>query len=310
MTAGIIVAIMITPIITSITREVFATTPAVQKEATYGLGATRWEMIRGAVFPHSRGGVVAAVMIGFGRAIGETIAVALLDRRSQQLSAHLFGPGDTLASIIANQFGEATRHPAGRAHRDGCRAVRAHDRRRHPRPRHRGALDRALGVRHDRGDRRPLPLDDAGPQVRARAGAQTCIATGAHLLVFLVALVPLVFVIVYVVQRGSEVFCWDFLTEADPVLRPVAGGGMGPAVVGTLVITGAAALMAIPLGVLGGIYLNEYGGKKPLARLMRFLSEVMTGVPSIVMGLFIYTFVVLRHRGAQRRSPARWRWRA
>ena len=68
---------------------------------------------------------------------------------------------------------------------------------------------------------------------------------------------------------------------------------MGPAVVGTLLITGAAALMAIPLGVLGGIYLNEYGGKRPLARLIRFLSEVMTGVPSIVMGLFIYTFVVL-----------------
>jgi phosphate transport system permease protein len=58
-------------------------------------------------------------------------------------------------------------------------------------------------------------------------------------------------------------------------------------------ITGAASLMAIPLGVLGGIYLNEYGGKQPLARLIRFLSEVMTGVPSIVMGLFIYTFVVL-----------------
>ena len=68
---------------------------------------------------------------------------------------------------------------------------------------------------------------------------------------------------------------------------------MYPAVVGTLVITGAASLLAIPLGVLGGIYLNEYGGRSPMARLVRFLSEVMTGVPSIVMGLFIYTFVVL-----------------
>jgi phosphate transport system permease protein len=108
MTAGIIVAIMITPIVTSLTREVFATTPLSLKEASYALGATRWEMIRGSVFPHSRGGVVAAVMIGLGRAIGETIAVALLVGSSQQISAHLFGPGDTLASIIANQFGEAT----------------------------------------------------------------------------------------------------------------------------------------------------------------------------------------------------------
>jgi phosphate transport system permease protein len=108
MTAGIIVAIMITPIITSLTREVFATTPISLKEASYGVGATRWEMIRGAVFPHSRGGVTSAVMIGLGRAIGETIAVALLIGSSQHISAHLFGPGDTLASIIANQFGEAT----------------------------------------------------------------------------------------------------------------------------------------------------------------------------------------------------------
>jgi phosphate transport system permease protein len=108
MTAGIIVAIMITPIVTSLTREVFATTPVTLKEASYGLGATRWEMIRGAVFPHSRGGVTSAVMIGLGRAIGETIAVALLVGSSQHISEHIFGPGDTLASIIANQFGEAT----------------------------------------------------------------------------------------------------------------------------------------------------------------------------------------------------------
>jgi phosphate transport system permease protein len=108
MTAGIIVAIMITPIITSLTREVFATTPASLKEAAIGLGATRWEMIRGSIFPHSRGGVVSAVLIGMGRAIGETIAVALLVGSSQQISAHIFGPGDTLASIIANQFGEAS----------------------------------------------------------------------------------------------------------------------------------------------------------------------------------------------------------
>ncbi len=107
MTSGIIVAIMITPIITSLTREVFATTPQPLKEAAYGLGATRWEMIRGSVFPHSRGGIVSAVIIGLGRAIGETIAVALLIGSSQHISAHLFGPGDTLASIIANQFNEA-----------------------------------------------------------------------------------------------------------------------------------------------------------------------------------------------------------
>jgi phosphate transport system permease protein len=108
MTAGIVVGIMITPIVTAITREVFATCPTSQKEATLAMGATRWEMIRGAVFPHSRSGVVAAIIIGFGRAVGETIAVALVIGSSQKLTENLFAPGDTLASIIANQFGEAS----------------------------------------------------------------------------------------------------------------------------------------------------------------------------------------------------------
>jgi phosphate transport system permease protein len=107
-TAGIVVAIMITPIITSITREVVATCPASQKEAALALGATRWEMIRGAVFPHSRSGIVAAVIIGFGRAVGETIAVTLIVGSSVQLTQKIFGPGYTMASIIADQFGEAS----------------------------------------------------------------------------------------------------------------------------------------------------------------------------------------------------------
>jgi phosphate transport system permease protein len=111
---------------------------------------------------------------------------------------------------------------------------------------------------------------------------------------FLVALVPLVFIVVHVVQRGSGVLSWSFLTDDIPISDRLQGGGMGPAVYGTFLITGGAALMAIPLGVLGGIYLNEYGGKSGLARVVRFLAEVMTGVPSVVMGLFIYTFWVLR----------------
>jgi phosphate transport system permease protein len=107
-TAGIILAIMITPIVTSITREVFNTVPRDQKEAALGLGATRWEMIRGAVFPYSRTGIVGAVMLGLGRAMGETIAVALVIGSAPAISAQLFGPGDAMAAVIANEFGEAT----------------------------------------------------------------------------------------------------------------------------------------------------------------------------------------------------------
>jgi phosphate transport system permease protein len=130
------------------------------------------------------------------------------------------------------------------------------------------------------------------PKSRSRK-AKNVIATIMISLAFVVALVPLVFLVGYVVQQGMKIMSWDFLNEDLPFVDRLPGGGMAPAVVGTLLITGAASLMAIPLGILGGIYLNEYGGKSPLARFIRFLSEVMTGVPSIVMGLFIYTLVVL-----------------
>lgn len=107
MTAGIILAIMIIPIVTSLSREVIATVPSVQREAAYGLGATRWEMIRGAILPWSAGGIVGSVMLGLGRAMGETIAVALVIGSSAQITTQLFQPGDAMASVIANQFGEA-----------------------------------------------------------------------------------------------------------------------------------------------------------------------------------------------------------
>jgi phosphate transport system permease protein len=130
------------------------------------------------------------------------------------------------------------------------------------------------------------------PKSRSRK-VRNFLATCFISLAFLIALIPLVFLVVYVVQQGSKVMSWSFLTDDIPFVERFPGGGMGPAVTGTLLITGAASLMAIPLGILGGTYLNEYGGNAPLARFIRFLSEVMTGVPSIVMGLFIYTLVVL-----------------
>jgi phosphate transport system permease protein len=98
---------MITPIITSLTREVFATVPSTQKEAALALGATRWEMIRTSVLGYGRSGVVGAVMLGLGRAMGETIAVALVIGSFPRITLALFQSGDAMASVIANQFGEA-----------------------------------------------------------------------------------------------------------------------------------------------------------------------------------------------------------
>jgi len=98
-TAGIILAFMITPIVTSLSREVIATVPSIDREGAYALGATRWEMIRG---------VVGSVLLGLGRAMGETIAVALVIGSSATITSHLFAPGYNMPAVIANQFGEAT----------------------------------------------------------------------------------------------------------------------------------------------------------------------------------------------------------
>ncbi len=107
MSAGLILALMITPIITSVTREVFATVPVNDKSGALALGATRWEMIRGVVFPHSSGGVTGAVMLGLGRAMGETVAVALIIGARPDITLNLFGVGETMPAQIFRQLSEA-----------------------------------------------------------------------------------------------------------------------------------------------------------------------------------------------------------
>ena len=120
------------------------------------------------------------------------------------------------------------------------------------------------------------------------------VATGAMGLAFLVAAIPLALIIGYVGSKGGKVVDVPFLTEDIPRSYARFGPGMGPAILGTLLITGAASVMAIPLGILGAIYLNEYGRTNRTARLIRFMTDVMTGVPSIVMGVFVYIVFVLQ----------------
>jgi phosphate transport system permease protein len=113
-------------------------------------------------------------------------------------------------------------------------------------------------------------------------------------LAFVVTIVPLGFVLVTVIAKGASVISWQFLTSSiPPNVLPANVGGMGPAIIGTLEITGLATVISVPIGILGAIYINEYGGKGILARVVRFMSDVMTGVPSIIMGLFIFTLWTL-----------------
>lgn len=108
LTAGIVLAIMILPVISSITREVMLAVPNSQREAALALGATRWEMIRIGVLRNARIGIVGGIILGLGRALGETMAVTMVIGNSPTISKSLFAPGYTLASVIANEFSEAT----------------------------------------------------------------------------------------------------------------------------------------------------------------------------------------------------------
>ena len=142
-----------------------------------------------------------------------------------------------------------------------------------------------------------VTAEHQGPDLREPTGRRRTsdrIATSLMVLAFVLMVIPLGFVLFTVIAKGASVISWSFLTSSIPVsVAPPGVGGMGPAIVGTIEITALAAVMAVPLGILGAVYLNEYGGKGPLARLIGFMSDVMTGVPSIIMGLFIFSIWVL-----------------
>jgi phosphate transport system permease protein len=107
LTAGVILSIMVLPYITSVTRDVFETVPAVLKESAYGLGCTTWEVVRNVVLPYSRTGVIGGVMLGLGRALGETMAVTFVIGNAHKIASSILAPGTTISASIANEFTEA-----------------------------------------------------------------------------------------------------------------------------------------------------------------------------------------------------------
>jgi len=139
----------------------------------------------------------------------------------------------------------------------------------------------------------PQQIDLREPKGWRRASNR--IATVVMVIAFVLVIIPLAFVLFTVVAKGISVISAQFLFTGPipPNTAPADVGGMGPAVLGTIEITAIATILAVPLGILGAIYINEYGGRGPLAAVIRFMANVMTGVPSIIMGLFIFSIWVL-----------------
>ena len=106
-TAGVVLSLMVVPFIASVMRDVFETVPAVLKESAYGIGCTTWEVVRHIVLPYTRIGVIGGIMLGLGRALGETMAVTFVIGNANRIAASLFAPGNSIASTLANEFAEA-----------------------------------------------------------------------------------------------------------------------------------------------------------------------------------------------------------
>lgn len=131
---------------------------------------------------------------------------------------------------------------------------------------------------------------------RSRRSVTNSLMTVLMALAVVAVLIPLVAVLYTVVSKGASVLSLDFLTKDIPIVTRQKGPGIGPAIVGTLLITTVAAVMAVPIGILGAVYLNEYSAGGRFGRIVRFMATVMTGVPSVVMGLFVYITYTLRFK--------------
>ncbi len=316
--AGLVLAVMVLPIITAITREVLATVPRDQQEAALALGATRWEMVQHSMLPWARSGIVGASALGLGRAMGETIALALVLGNVPNIFGSLIGPGSTAAGVIALETGEAgdlqlaaltalaiilfvltmvvngiarllvrrgatgpgllTRVMARRATGESVTGAAPE-----PEPEDAPAARPAVTVR----------VAEVSRERRIRSRVSEFMVFGA------VALASCRW-------RSSSQdphlrrrpHLGDFLTEVQPTdPNDVAGYGIGNALVGTLILTGIATALAAPLGILTSLFMSELaamGGRpRRVADGIGFFVDVLLGMPSIVAGLTVYLAIVI-----------------
>lgn len=345
LTATLVLTIMIIPTIAAISREALRAVPRIHRESALSLGATRWETTRLGVLRAARGGIVAGVILGLGRALGETIAVTMVIGNIFVLPGTLFSPGSTLATWIVNNFKEAQPGVERSAVVELAlillvitvavnvvarlllwQAGRTSEETNH-RPRKVHLPHRAHRLSAPK-EAEELPSPSAAspwepggrtagePEWRRRAveGSEQRIrrrrivqwvAVALMAACVAAALAPFASVLYTAVQYGgSTVVKPSFYTSLPPPgCNPRPGvncptGGIGPEIQGTVIMLGLGALIAVPGGLLAGIYLSEYGRNRP-ARVISFLADVMTGVPTIILGVFVFAlFLYFDHSAA------------
>jgi phosphate transport system permease protein len=345
LTATIVLTVMIIPTIAAISRESLRAVPRIHRESALSLGATRWETTRLGVLRAARGGIAAGIILGLGRALGETIAVVMVIGNIFILPGTLFSPGSTLATWIVNNFSQSQPgiersavvelalillaitlvvnviarllfRQIGATSEEGAptrRRLRLH------RPPHHLPESRDTDPPGKDGKESPSrapaqsttayawrrrALQEAPRRIRRRRVLEWAfvVITAACVVA---ALAPFASVLFTAAQYGGRVVLLpSFYTSLPPPgCNPQPGftcptGGIGPEIQGTAIMLGIGGLIAVPAGLLAGVYLSEYGRNR-FARVVSFLADVMTGVPTIILGVFVYgLFLYFDHNAA------------
>ncbi len=303
-TASVILAVMIVPYIAAITYDVCRAVPQSQRQGSLALGSTRWQMIWRVVLPYARPGIVGASFLALGRALGETMAVAMLIGNSPQVRLNIFELGATIPSVIANELATASTD----LHRSAlvelglvlflvtvvvnclARLLLWRFGQGAP-PAGRPLWHRLFGG----GAVSPAPATaDAGETIRGVAAAHrggTLLTDRAMRWVLgaclVLTLVPLFHIFGYISLRGARSINLAFFTNLPNDDVP----GLGHSIYGSAVMVGLATLGAVPLGILAALFLTEYRTSR-LVPVVRFVGELLGGVPSVVVGIFAYALLV------------------
>lgn len=336
-TVSVVLAVMILPIITSIARDIFQQAPRLQQEGALALGATKWEMIKLAVLPFAKSGIVSASMLGLGRALGETMAVLMILSPGFTFGINIFkaSQNQTIAANIAAQYPEANglgvsaligtglvlfvisfvvnfvaRKIAGNTSANRLnifakfkkfvKSIKS------KKPNQvSSSISSVSSVSSDlvsSSSTSPVIDFDKFSPTRSSIALRKRKDFLMHVLIFLsfiVAIIPLASLLLTTIIHGIKRFNIDFLTHNMTYVvggNATGTGGYGGilhAIIGTLEITLGAMVISIPIGLMCAVYLIEYANGRRIARIINLMVDVMSGIPSIVAGLFAFSMFAI-----------------
>lgn len=321
-TVSLVLAVMILPIITSMARDIFQQAPRLQQEGALALGATKWEMIKLAVLPFAKSGIVSASMLGLGRALGETMAVLMILSPGFTFGINIFkaSQNQTIAANIAAQYPEANGLGVSALIGTGLVlfvisfvvnfvarkiAVNTSANRLNIFAKFKKFVksikSKKLNQVSSSSTSPVIDFDKFSP-TRSSIALRKRKDFLMHVLIFLsfiVAIIPLASLLLTTIVHGVKRFNIDFLTHNMTYVvggNATGTGGYGGilhAIIGTLEITLGAMVISIPIGLMCAVYLIEYANGRRIARIINLMVDVMSGIPSIVAGLFAFSMFAI-----------------